>query len=94
MLTLREARARRLLTLRDLAEQAGVALSTLYEIEHGKVRPGFRVMRAVSHALGHEPADITEFAEAIAAASQRSQPRKGAATPNFDQAGDRVGRQS
>ena len=65
MITLKEARATRLLTMRELAEQAGVALSTLYLIESGRTVPSFRVIRALSAALGVQPADVTEFATAM-----------------------------
>ncbi len=65
MITLKEARASRLLTMRELAEQAGVALSTLYLIESGRSVPSFRVIRAVSTALGMQPTDIAEFATAV-----------------------------
>ncbi len=65
MVTLKEARANRLLTMRKLAEQAGVALSTLYLIESGRSVPSFRVIRALSAVLGVQPADIAEFATAV-----------------------------
>ena len=39
LLTLKEARANRLLTVRGLAEQAGVAPSTVYLIENGRSIP-------------------------------------------------------
>ncbi len=70
MVTLREARTSRLLTMRELAEQAGVALSTLYLIENGRSVPSFRVIRALSAALGMQPADIAEFASAVEEARQ------------------------
>ncbi len=70
MVTLREARASRLLTMRELAEQAGVALSTLYLIENGRTVPSFRVIRALSAALGMPPIDIAEFASAMDEAKQ------------------------
>lgn len=67
---MKEARASRLLTMRELAEQAGVALSTLYLIESGKSVPSFRVIRSLSAALGVEPTDIEEFATAMGEAAR------------------------
>ena len=65
MVTLKEARAARLLTMRELAEKADVAPSTVYLIEHGRTVPRFAVIRRLSEALGVEPAEIEEFAAAI-----------------------------
>ncbi len=66
--TLREVRSDRLLTLRELADKAGIALSTLYMIESGRSSPSFRVIRAISAVLGVEPASVAEFAAAMAEA--------------------------
>ena len=65
MVTLKEARAAQLLTIRELAEKAGVAPSTVYLIEHGRSVPRFAMIRRLSEALGVEPATIEEFAAAI-----------------------------
>jgi transcriptional regulator with XRE-family HTH domain len=65
MLTLRQARATRLLTVRALAERARIAPSTVYLIENGRSIPSFRVMERLSTALGVEPEAIAEFADAI-----------------------------
>jgi transcriptional regulator with XRE-family HTH domain len=59
-------RKRKLLSQRALAEKAGVALSTIYLLEAGKTeRVTFKVMRAVSEALGAAPESIAEFRRAI-----------------------------
>jgi transcriptional regulator with XRE-family HTH domain len=59
-------RKRKLLSQRDLARQAGVALSTIYLIEAGKTeRVTFKVMRSVSEALGVAPETIVEFRRAL-----------------------------
>lgn len=64
-------RRRRLLSQRDLARQAGVALSTIYLLEAGKTeRATFKVMRAVSQALGVPPDSIAEFRRALAEPSR------------------------
>ena len=70
MPTLKEARAARLLTVRGLAERAGVAFSTVHLIETGKSVPRFEVIEKLSRALGVEPAEVDEFAAAIEAAGQ------------------------
>lgn len=60
-------RKRKLLSQRDLARQAGVALSTIYLLEAGRTeRVTFRVIRSVSQTLGVEPASIAEFQRTIA----------------------------
>ena len=59
-------RRRQLLSQRDLARKAGVALSTIYLLEVGKTeRASFKVMRAVSQALGVPPESIAEFQRVI-----------------------------
>ena len=70
MPTLREARAARLLTVRGLAERAGVAFSTVHLIETGKSIPRFEVIRKLSAALGVEPVEVDEFRAAIEAAAK------------------------
>ena len=59
-------RKRKLLSQRDLAARAGVALSTIYLLEKGNTaRVTFKVMRAVSEALGTPPERIAEFRRVI-----------------------------
>jgi transcriptional regulator with XRE-family HTH domain len=70
--TLREARTERLLTLRDLAERAGVGFSSIHLIETGRSLPRLSMIRKLSEALGVEPGEIAEFSAAIAAAGQPS----------------------
>lgn len=70
MKTLREARTERLLTLRDLAERAGVGFSSIHLIETGRSLPRLSMIRKLSGALGVEPGEIAEFSAAIAAAGQ------------------------
>jgi transcriptional regulator with XRE-family HTH domain len=62
---LHEARRQRLLSVRKLAEAAGVAPSTVYYIEHGKTAASFRAIRDISAALDMDPLDIDEFAAVI-----------------------------
>ena len=58
-------RRRRLLSLRRLAEAAGVATTTVVNIEHGHTLPGFRVIRDLSAALDVDPLEIDEFRSVI-----------------------------
>jgi transcriptional regulator with XRE-family HTH domain len=59
-------RKRQLLSQRALAQKAGVALSTIYLLEAARTeRVTFKVMRAVSTALGVEPEKIAEFRRAM-----------------------------
>jgi transcriptional regulator with XRE-family HTH domain len=65
-LPLATIRKRKLLSQRDLARAAGVALSTIYLLEAGKTeRATFKVMRSVSEALGVPPEAIAEFRRAL-----------------------------
>jgi transcriptional regulator with XRE-family HTH domain len=64
-MTLKEARMLRLLSVRKLAEAAGVAPATIYHIEHGRTTPSFRAIRDISEALDLDPLDIDEFAAVI-----------------------------
>lgn len=61
MAPLRIVRRRRLLTQRDLAEKAGVMLSTVYLIETGRTTPVLKVMRKICAALDVGPEEIDEF---------------------------------
>ena len=70
MATLRELRTRQVLTIRDLAAKAGVATGTIVRIEAGDPAPRFVTMRKIATALGVEPGEIQEFAEAIEAAAE------------------------
>lgn len=70
MTTLREARAARLLTVRGLAEKAGVAPSTVFLIESGRSTPRFTAIRNLSAALDVDPSEIDEFRAAIEGVAQ------------------------
>ena len=67
-------RRRKLLSQRDLAARAGVALSTIYLLEAGKTeRTTFKVMRAVSEALGVPPETIAEFRRVLMSSSSEDE---------------------
>jgi transcriptional regulator with XRE-family HTH domain len=66
MKTLEEHRKAAYLTLRELAEKAGVALRTVWRIENGEyesLQP--RTMRKIAGALGVPPSEVSEFAAEV-----------------------------
>ena len=70
MLTLRELRTDRLLTIRELAQQAGVAPSSIYLIETGRTTPRMATIRRIAGALGVNPQAVAELRQAIEAAKE------------------------
>ena len=64
-MNLREARARKLLSARELGAQAGVSESNIYAIEHGGWLPSLATVKKLSNVLGIEPSEVTEFKAAI-----------------------------
>ncbi len=61
MQTLRQARSARMLTIRGLAERAGVSPYTVHQVERGARPPRFATIRRLSDALGVEPETVAEF---------------------------------
>jgi transcriptional regulator with XRE-family HTH domain len=57
-LTLREWREKRALSMRELAELSGVALRTIWRLEHGGGYPYPSTRRKLAQALGVEPDQI------------------------------------
>jgi HTH-type transcriptional regulator, competence development regulator len=56
---LRYLRTRRVLTLRELAERAGMTRwQTIADIEAGRTRPRPSTLRKIAAALGVDPADL------------------------------------
>lgn len=74
MASLREHRAERLLSIRELARRASVAPSTIYLIEAGRTIPRQRVARQLAEALHVDAGDIDEFRVRIEASKQRRPP--------------------
>jgi transcriptional regulator with XRE-family HTH domain len=66
--SLRAVRAERLLSIRELAQQADVAPSTVFLIETGRTVPHLSVVRRLAQALDVAPATVDEFQHAIRAA--------------------------
>ena len=75
MPSLREVRADQLLSIRELAQQAGVSPSTIYLIEIGRSIPRLSVVQRLATVLGVEPQAVDEFRQAIEAAKERK-PRR------------------
>ncbi len=69
---LRELRAERLLSIRELAQAANVAPSTIYLTEVGRTTPHASVMRRIAAALQVDAHAVAEFRRAIEAYAGRA----------------------
>ena len=67
MASLRALRNAKLLTIRALAAESGVAQRSIVLAESGRVSPQFGTMRRLAAALNVEPTEIDEFKAAIEA---------------------------
>jgi transcriptional regulator with XRE-family HTH domain len=54
----KELRTARGLSIRKLAEKAGVSTETIYSIEHGKRQPSIRTLGKIARALDVEVKDF------------------------------------
>jgi len=54
----KELRAARGLSIRKLAEEAGVSTETIYSLEHGKRQPSVRTLGKIARALDAEVKDF------------------------------------
>ena len=68
---LRAVRADRVLSMRELADAAGVASSTIALTEAGRTTPRPASMRRIARALGVHPRAIAEFRRALEARARR-----------------------
>jgi transcriptional regulator with XRE-family HTH domain len=57
---LRELRRRRVLTMEELAQKAGVGRNTIWRLEHGVMGAQPRTIRKLARALGVEPEDLVK----------------------------------
>jgi transcriptional regulator with XRE-family HTH domain len=57
---LRELRRRRVLTLEELAEEAGVGRNTIWRLEHGVMGAQPRTIRKLARALNVEPEELVK----------------------------------
>lgn len=55
---LKELRRRRVLTMEELAERAGVGRNTIWRLEHGVMGAQPRTVRKLAKALGVEPEEL------------------------------------
>jgi transcriptional regulator with XRE-family HTH domain len=60
MAKLRELRRRRVLTLEELAEKAGVGRNTVWRLEHGVMGAQPRTIRKLAKALDVEPEELVK----------------------------------
>jgi HTH-type transcriptional regulator, competence development regulator len=59
---LRELRRRKVLTMEELAEKAGVGRNTIWRLEHGVMGAQPRTIRKLARALGVEPEELVRMA--------------------------------
>jgi transcriptional regulator with XRE-family HTH domain len=57
---LRELRRRRVLTLEELAQKAGVGRNTVWRLEHGLMGAQPRTIRKLAKALDVEPEELVK----------------------------------
>jgi len=60
MARLRELRRRRVLSLEELAEKAGVGRNTIWRLEHGVMGAQPRTIRKLARALNVEPEELVK----------------------------------
>jgi transcriptional regulator with XRE-family HTH domain len=77
--SLRDERIKRLLSVRALAELAGVAPTTVHLIETGQRRPQFLTIHRISEAMGVDPLEVQEFRSVLEATQQRESGRRAGA---------------
>lgn len=65
--TLRQWRHERLLTLRALADRAGLAHGTVWGVETGERVPTIGTVERLSETLGVAPSEVAELARALEA---------------------------
>ena len=58
---LRELRRRRVLTMEELAEKAGVGRNTIWRLEHGVMGAQPRTIRKLAKALDVEPEELVKM---------------------------------
>lgn len=60
-----ELRAERLLSIRALAQKAGVSQRTVHTVERGMTKPTLETVRKLAEVLEIDPTEVEEFKEAI-----------------------------
>lgn len=65
MRPLRALRTAKLMSVRELANVAGVTPKTVTDVEYGRRRPTYETMRRIASALDVDPLEVAEFAATI-----------------------------
>ena len=68
---LRETRAKKLVSVRELAKKSGISETNIYRLEEGKWLPTLTTIRKLSQALDIKPEEVDEFNAAIDKAARR-----------------------
>ncbi len=90
---IRERRLARGMRQGELAASVGISPSYLNLIEHNRRRIGGKLLVEIARALGVEPADLSEGAEAtLVAILTAAATRQAEAAPELDRVGEYVGR--
>ncbi|MBM4463690.1 MAG: helix-turn-helix transcriptional regulator [Chloroflexi bacterium] len=56
-----ELRQQKMMTQREVAERAGITVTTLSRIENGKVNPTFKTIRNLAEVFGISPQEMREI---------------------------------
>lgn len=78
-LRLREVRERKLMTQTELADRAGLTLSTISRLENDLQRPRISTARVLAEALGVQPEDLIVWGAEEAEEREAAQSKKAAA---------------
>lgn len=65
MQPLRTLRTAKLMSVRELADAAGVTPKTVTDLEYGRRRPTYDTMRRIASALDVGPLEVAEFAATV-----------------------------
>ena len=60
-MSLRDLRQQSMMTQREVAQRAGITVTTLSRIENGKVVPSFRTVRSLAAVFGISPQQMHEI---------------------------------
>lgn len=61
VMSLRDLRQQTMMTQREVAQRAGITVTTLSRIENGKVVPSFRTVRSLAAVFGIAPQQMYEI---------------------------------
>jgi transcriptional regulator with XRE-family HTH domain len=78
MVSLKEARMAKFLTIEELAAKAGVSTTTIVRAERGETIWRLAAMKKIADALGLDPSEIDEFVASARAIARGRDGRTGA----------------